>query len=174
MTVDELILLTQALDLEPRDVGLTLQGDYDPPGPAAAEAEEPALAIADVLDPFGNQARQIFEVGFTLGCDFFFRAAADQLAESGVPASVLARYDGGDLPIKLDAQYHSYNEPRFEREGLWIKLSFDDVYECLFPWASFRQIVFFPSAPPAEPEPEPEPEEPPAGKPRAPFLRLVE
>jgi hypothetical protein len=172
MTVDELILLTQALELSPADLGLPSDDAYDPPDVDLTEEGDVGLGAA--IDPFGNQPRQLFEVGFALGCDFFFRAAVDQLEGSGVPPAVLERYAGGDLPIKLDAQYHRYNEPRFENDGLGIKLSFDDVYECFFPWSAFRQIVFFPAPPPVVPEPEPEPEEPPPGKGRPPFLRLVE
>ena len=115
----------------------------------------------------------MFEVGFGLGCTFFFQAEASQLEDSGVPRMVLDRYQGGELPIQLDAAYHSYNEPEFDTFGVTLKLSFDAIYTCTFPWSSIRRVAFFPEA--YEPEPdEPEAEEEPPPPKGAPFLRLVE
>lgn len=124
------------------------------------------------LDPLGNQPSQLFQVAFTLGVDFLFLASADALANSGVPKSVLSKYIGRDLPIKLDAAYHPYNNPRYDESSITLTLSFDVLHECTFPWTSIRQVVFFPAAPsPVEDEPE---EEEPPQKPGKPFLRLVE
>lgn len=201
MTVDQLILITQALDLTPEELGLPA----DPTGPRPVTADDeplpydapgdplhdhldedlddgPDLSVASdssdgpddldlAVDPYDNHIRQLFQVGFALGCDFFFHADASVLTESGVPAAVLERYKSSVLPIKLDAAYHQYNDPRYERAGLRLKLSFDDVYDCYFPWSAVQRVIFSPIAPELEPEPEPEPDKP---KGAAPFLRLVE
>lgn len=185
MTVDELILLSQALSLSPEDLGVevpegaTAEEDedqpYDPPELGTVGLPEPqgvAVELEDVVDPFGNHARQLFEVGFSLGCTFFFLAKADQLAESGVPASVLGRYADGDLPIQLDAAYHPYNEPRFEPAGVHLKLSFDAIYECYFPWTAIHRVTFFPEL--VEDDDETSGDEADDSGKGAPFLRLVE
>ncbi|MFK7929162.1 MAG: helix-turn-helix domain-containing protein [Myxococcota bacterium] len=193
MTVDELILLSQALSLSPEDLGVELphsadaessvdptadeddlQDAYDPPGLSAIglpESEAVSMALEELVDPFGNHARQLFEVGFALGCTFFFLAKAEQLAESGVPASVLSRYADGDLPIQLDAAYHPYNEPTFDATGVALKLSFDAIYDCYFPWSAIHRVTFFPELIEDDATPDDEEESP---KPSAPFLRLVE
>lgn len=193
MTVDQLILITQALDLTPEELGLPSEPTgprpvaaddeplpYDAPGDPIDDNldDGPDLSVASdasngpdeldlAVDPYDNHIRQLFQVGFALGCDFFFHADASELTDSGVPAAVLERYKSSVLPIKLDAAYHQYNDPRYERAGLWLKLSFDDVYDCYFPWSAVKRVIFSPIAP----EPEPEPDKP---KGPAPFLRLVE
>lgn len=172
MTVDELLLITQALELDPTDLVQLDGGDadlYDLPLGDAPSLDEPALA--DALDPSGNHIMQLFEVGFGLGCDFFFHADGSQLGESGLPRSVEERYRSTVLPIKLDAAFHVYNEPRYSPEGIHLKLSFDDVYDCFFPWSSVQRVIFTP-LPPPEPD-QPEPHDDPS-TPSAPFLRLVE
>lgn len=219
MTVDELILLSQALALQPEDLGLDLEdeeddavpfepnvtslpfargatsGDeddsedadanelpYDSPFDADTPYDAPSgtldldseeIYLDDALDPEGNQVRQLFEVGFGLGCTFFFQAKTALLQESGVPRAVLERYADRELPIQLDAAYHAYNEPEYTTHGVTLKLSFDAIYTCTFPWAAITRLAFFPEPPP-EPEPEPEEEEEPPSGGRPPFLRLVE
>ena len=170
VTIDELAALASALDVELADLLPGREPEpYDIPDFVAPAfdrlTDEPDLE--EVLDPGGNQGQQLFQVGFGLGCDFFFHALTSELAGSGIPSAVLGRYREGILPIKLDAAYHRYNEPRYTTEGIHLKLSFDDVYDCFFPWSAIQRIIFSPVAP--EPEPEPEPE-----RPKAPFLRLVE
>lgn len=171
MLVDELLQLGSALELGPEDLGL-------PSAPAEAEEEAPieatgpSLAVAEaqeeegdvVLDPFGNHPEQLFRAGFALGCDFMFLVAVDELVDSGVPPQVLRQYAGRELPIKLDAAYHRYNDPRYAPAGVTLTLSFDALYTCTFPWSAFKQFVFFPAAP------EPERAEPGPGRP---VLRLV-
>lgn len=176
LTVDELIVLAQALNLQPADLGLPTDAvelaaedlSETPPPPKADLA-----AIGEVLDAYGNQVMQLFEVGFALGCDFFFHAHTADLQGSGVPASVLSRYADAELPIRLDAAYHADHDPRLTTEGVHLKLGFDALYDCFFPWTAIRQIRFFPARPEPDDEPEEEEEtrETPAG---APFLRLVE
>lgn len=167
MTVDELMQISQALDLDPADLA---QGEF-PEGEATAPAVEelPAPPEGPDVDPFGNQPEQLFRIAFGLGCTFYFLTDPAQLAESGVPANVLEQYKGGQLPIKLEAAYHQYNEPRYGDDGITLTLSFDALYDCHFPWTCIQQFVLFPDPPELAPEPTDD-EAPSDG---VPFLRLV-
>lgn len=183
MTVDELLQISKVLSLSPADFGLAGEVDDAPDREEAAEASvqlhrlPPPVATAPTadaaMDPLGNHARQLFEVAFALQCDFLFLADTQHLAESGVPAPVLSRYRDRELPIKLDAAYHSYNNPRYDDTGVTLTLSFDALYDCRFPWTAVKQVVYYPAPPPAPPPPAPEKESPPPTKGK-PFLRLVE
>lgn len=164
MTVDELMLLSDALELDPTDLaGQRLEAPSDAPKLAAAEPDGP---VGPDVDPFGNQPEQLFRVAFGLGCTFFFLADTTLLEDSGVPGQVLQQYDGGELPIRLEAAYHKYNEPRYHEDGITLTLSFDALYDCTFPWACVRQFVLFPLQPEPASDPTDEPE-------RGPHLRLV-
>lgn len=174
MTVDELMQISDALDLDPNDLA---QGQLPEPvekevpsaGPALASVvEEPPEDTGPEVDPFGNQPEQLFKVAFGLGCTFYFLTDTAQLDGSGVPKNVLDQYRGGQLPIKLEAAYHQYNEPRYSDEGITLTLSFDALYECFFPWSCVQQFVLFPDPP--EPASDPTDEEPSEG---VPHLRLV-
>lgn len=177
MMVDELMQLSEALEISPTDMGLPGGTPIEDPTDTTAEGVEvPPEVPSDALriDPFGNHPEQMFRAAFALGCDFFFLCAADQLAESGVPGHVLAQYESRDLPIKLDAAYHSYNDPRYLEHAILLTLSFDQLYECTFPWEAVKQFVMFPAAPelptqPTPPTPDAEEESPRA----VPHLRLV-
>ena len=159
MTVDELMTISDTLQLDPADLTI----------PDTATTTPVPSAPASV-DPFGNQPEQLFRIAFDLGCDFLFLASIDQLDDSGVPAAVLAQYTDL-LPIHLQAAYHQYNEPRYDRSGVTLTLSFDALYECSFPWTAIRRIVFEPVSPEIEPDEEVEP--PSEASSPAPFLRLV-
>lgn len=158
MNVDELLLISQTLELSPQDLGL---------GSAELEAAEDEVSDTDteasaapaepVVDPWGNQPEQLFRIAFALGCDFFFTTEVSELTDSGVPGQVLEQYRGRELPIKLDAAYHRDNDPRYGEDGITLVLSFDSLYTCTFPWSAIRQFILFPSPPEAEPEPEPVP-----------------
>lgn len=166
MLVDELLAISQVLEVQPADLGLA-------GGPAEEEPERPPEPEAPAgvgMDPWGNHPRQLVEAGFALGCDFSFVVDTTQLKDSGVPQHVLHGYNGGPMRIQLDAAYHQYNAPRYDDHGVTLTLSFDALYDCTFPWSSFLQLAFVP-APPDEPTADPpdEPEEP-QGRPR---LRLV-
>lgn len=165
MLVDELVAVSTALDIQPHELGVadvTQLADADVPVP-------PAQAI----DPFGNHTEQLFKIGFALGCDFAFVARADALADSGVPAPVLAKSPSGKLAFTLDARYHPDNDPRYDPEGITLTLSFDRLVDCRFPYASVVQMSFSPvAAERIEPESEPEPTEE-KKKPGRPHLRLV-
>lgn len=162
MTVDELLKLGNLLDLSPEDLAFGAEPAPKPStvtplrsvsatGAAVLPPDEPDL----VIDPYGNQPEQLFQTAFALGCDFMFVVAVDELGDSGVPASVLKQYQGRELPIKLDAAFHQYNDPQFSDAGVSITLSFDALYTCTFPWSAFRQFIFFPLPPdPAEEEEE--------------------
>lgn len=174
MTVEELLSISEALEISPADFGFTAPASPEPrvlplraPTEAPWRPEAPGKGVE--ADPYGNHPRQLFELGFALGCDFLFYAKTDELAESGVPRDVLARYTPRDVAIKLDAAYQPYNEPRYDDDAITLTLSFDALYDCRFPWTSIRQVVFFPAPP------EKKPAEPPKPSDKArPKLRLVE
>jgi len=177
MTVDELIMLSQVLEL-------------DPTGMAAAEMEQqaeeeevqarPGLRSLHrrespefVIDPMGNHAQQILQVGFMLGVDIFLILDSTQLENSGIPQTVRGRYPER-LPLTLDAAYHRHHQATYLPEGLQVRLSFDALYTCVLPWAAFISIHLSPLPPdPIAPEPDPEPEPEATNKPRRGHLRLV-
>ncbi len=168
MTVDELIQLSNAMELGIDD--LSGRPDTAPEGAPAPLQLSPLAADAAALpDPFGNHAEQIFRLGFALGCDIFFTADTEHLEGSGVPKTVLSRFDTA-LPIRLESAFHRHNDPQYSEEGVLLRLSFDAICTCLFPWAAIKQITLYPHAPP---EPEPEEEEPETGG-KVVHLRLVE
>lgn len=180
ITVDEFLALANALEITPSELGLSTGeapdefDDVEPrpiPLRAVSRRQAPPPPSLDA-DPLGNHAEQIFRVGFALGVDMFFLADSKLLGECGVPRTVLARYPE-NLPIRLDAAYHRHNDPQFLPEGLQLVLSFDSLTTCLFPWAAFRQVTYYP----LPPEPAPEAPEPGPGsrKPKGrSHLRLVE
>jgi hypothetical protein len=170
MTLDQLLAVTQALELDPKTIAaLSGQADLpeEPPAPPA-----PPAGDALVINPWGNHQEQLFRAAFTLGVDVYFVAETSALADSGLPKAVLRQYAGSRVPVKLDAAFHSYNNPRYSEEGITLTLSFDALYDCTFPWSAIPQIIFFPAPPPEPPVEEAEPD-PGEGKPKAPFLRLV-
>jgi transcriptional regulator with XRE-family HTH domain len=179
LTVDDLVLISNALDLTPAEVGVA---------GAAIDEVSPvhALPNADFVpapDPMGNLAEQVMRLGFSLGVDLFVVLDAKQLGDSGVPRTTLTRFADA-LPIRLEARYHRHNKPRFLPDHFGCVLSFDALYTCLFPWSAFKQVTFTlpvetpspappepPDAPgPSEHEPESSPRE--SGS-RPPFLRVV-
>lgn len=173
MTVDELMQLSEAMTLTPMDLGLA---ELDTPPSEEASPSLAALPVPDVdelppfPDPFGIHSEQILRLGFALGVDVFLLVDTTQLEGSGVPASIIKRFQP-NLPIRLEAAYHRHNNPEYFTEGFQVRLSFDALYTCLFPWSSIQQITLFPIAP--EPEEPDAVEEPPSSE-RGGFLRLVE
>jgi lambda repressor-like predicted transcriptional regulator len=150
LTVDELILLSNAMELAPADlVGLETPEDKPRLAPLSAPTHSPP-------DPFGNHAEQALRLGFALGCDIFLTLTTDMLDGSGVPISVIKRF-APTLPIRLESAYHRHNDPQYFPQGVQLRLSFDAIYTCLFPWSAIQQITFYPAPPP---EPEPDSEEP--------------
>lgn len=170
MLVDDLLLVSQALDISPADMGVP---DLDEPAAEAAVAVAPAPAPA--ADPFGNHPAQLMRMAFDLGCDVQFVCDTALLQGSGVPAQVLDANRGRPLAIRLDAAYHAYNEPKFEDESLTLVLSFDALYTCRFPWRAFGHVTFFPAPWEGITRAEEHPEPTPAAQERPrPHLRLVD
>jgi transcriptional regulator with XRE-family HTH domain len=166
LTVDMFVGLAETLALGATDFyTLTAMVQTPPAAPAlspVAHNEREALPLADAL---GNHASQTLRLGFALGCDMIFMLRTSDLTQSGIPEAVREKFPD-HLPIRLDAAFHSHNDPRFLPESLGIKLSFDSIYSCDIPWEAFVQITLIPLATgPAEPA-----AEPPGGA----HLRLVE
>lgn len=165
MLVDELLRIGEALKLSPADLGLAAgtipvgepEGDHSAAAAGLADANhDDALDFPEAsldrkseptVDPWGNQPEQLFRIAFGLGCDFFFLVDTQQIEDSGVPKHVLTSYAGRELPIRLDAAYHAYNEPRYSENSVTLTLSFDALYECTFPWGAIKQFVLFPATP---------------------------
>lgn len=180
MTVDELMMLSDGLQLDPSDLTGVALAETEA---LASLAEGPVpLATANpdvddrpdletVIDPWGNQPEQLFRIAFGLGCDFLFLATASELAGSGVPGHVVETYKGRELPIKLEAAYHKYNEPKYSPEGISLTLSFDALYDCHFKWSCIKQFVLYPAEPQMpEQDDDAAPDTP---GPAVPHLRLV-
>lgn len=117
-------------------------------------------------NPVGNHSEQALRLGFALGCNLFFVANTKSLTNSGIPDTVIKQY-GEKIPIRLDSDFFHHYRPEYLSTGLEIRLSFDAVYTCFFPWESFEQITFFVEDAPVEEESSEEP----GGQP---FLRIVD
>jgi transcriptional regulator with XRE-family HTH domain len=188
MSVDEFLLVTQALDVGPEELGLAgapvpqapagprlqVLSSTSAPPPRAAAPSDDAPPSFEPPDALGNLPRQVLQLGFALGVDLFLILDARQLRQSNVPQAVLSRFPDA-LPIRLEARYHAHNRPRYQEEGFECVLSFDALYTCLFPWSAIREVRFMlpeeaPRAPSATP-PAPEPPKPPSGG--GPHLRIV-
>lgn len=149
MLVDELLKISEALELSPADMGVPVdqlpdedESEEAAPGLAVAEPDEQA---GPDVDPWGNHHQQLFEIAFALGCDFGFTAKPDMLGDSGVPQAVLDQHSGRMMLIQLEAAYHNYNDPRYDESGVTITLSFDALYTCRFPWTAIHQVLFTPT-----------------------------
>lgn len=163
MTIDQLLALSELLDLKPSDMGLPSDADVELPEVEVPEPPTPVPGLGT------NQPEHLFRTAYTLGCDLLFVARADQLEGSGIPDHVIARHKANGVPIRLDAAFHAEQQPRYDEHGVTLRLVFDSVVDCTFPWTAIQQMVFFPEAPEAPAKAE-EPETPPPGPPR---LRLV-
>jgi hypothetical protein len=154
LLVDDFFEMVSVLELSPEELGIALPGGAVATG--VEPAETPALRIAPVadeaasdawtIDPDAPQAEQLIRAGFGLGVDMHLVAETAELAGSGIPKEVLAKYPER-LPIRLDAAFHVYMRPRYLAEGVELRISFDRVCTCFFPWSSIRQISFYPEAP---------------------------
>ncbi len=193
LTVDLFFAMVEALELGPAELGIPadlagLEAEVDasdeevevsdeenaapePVGPPRlALADEPQEPQAMLVDPDGPQAAELLRLGFALGIDMTFVCDTDLARHSGVPESVLTRFPN-QLPIRLDAAYHHANRAQYTDDGLVLRLSFDRVRTCLFPWEAIRHVTLFPE-PPLAPERSDEPE-PPNPVPGGTTLRLV-
>ena len=144
MLVDDLLMISQALDLKPSDMGIpgADQLPDDAPSETAVLVVEPE---GPKVDPYANHHRQILEVAFGLGCDFAMTVHPEELVESGIPRHVLDAHLGRLMLIQLDAAYHSYNNPRYDDGGITLTLSFDALYEVRFPWNAIHQVICTPA-----------------------------
>lgn len=171
MMVDELLTITNLLEVSPTDLGLTPADAAPRPAPAAPAPALPA-GVVGFENTTPDQAAMLVESGFLLGCTFMMLVdTAELAADSGLPEATVAQYSGKPLPIKFEHEYHKYNEPDFFPDSVAVTLSFDALYRCTFPWTSIRRMLFWPKPIEAPPQPE---EEATAKKPGAPFLKLVE
>jgi hypothetical protein len=171
MTVDELVRLGEVMKIDPTELGMMAPAEG-----SAADESRPSLTLVDgadapkAPDSFGNHPEALFRMGYALGCDFLFMARTEDLADSGIPRFVLEQYKGRGVPIRLDAGFHHEQRPRYSADALTLRLAFDEVVDCVFPWSSVQQVIFFPLAPePPARQPTP-PTPPPEARPR---LRLV-
>lgn len=191
MTVDELIMLSEGLDLDAQALAQlggqvpedqpTEETDGETEGESPIELDDDEMASSEGrADPYGNQAEQLMRYAFGLECDIFCHLDSSLLQDSGVPSSVLSRFPE-HLPLRLEAAYHHHHQPRFLAEGLQLLVSFDALYTCTIPWACFQQITLFPVRwePPESDATDASDAEtsaplPQTGAPGAPHLRLVD
>jgi len=183
LTVDQLVLWGQALELQLEDlVGVEVPelpdpldvdpDDSDAPGgPTLLRAAPEETSEKYEVDPYGLQGEQALRFAFAMGVDFAFVVDSAQLADSGVPEATV-KANPKRLLIKLDAAFHRHNAPEFTDDGLTVVLSFDALYTCTFPWSAVVQVVYFIEPPPPKPREE-EDEPPPPEKGGRPMLRLV-
>lgn len=175
MTVDEFILLSQVLELDPTGMAESLEEEAAAP-PTEETANLRSLgrreSVGLEVDPLGNHSWQIIQLGLMLGIDMFVVLDASKLDGSGVPKQVLGRYPE-HLPLRLDAAYHHHHQATYLPAGLQVRLSFDALYTCVIPWDAFTEVRLSPLPPePVETEPEPDPE-PDDTTPQRGHLRLV-
>ncbi len=158
MTVDDLLRISEVLEVSGEDLGL------DPQAAASLEASEEDLP--EEGPHWDNQPSVLAHVAFDHGIDVMLLAVTDDLPEDwGGPEAVRAKYAGQELPIGLDAAYHHAMDPVFGPDALEITLSFDVLYRCRLPWHAIRRVVFTPLRP--------EPPEAAPKTPDGPHLRLV-
>lgn len=146
LTVNQLMILSAALELKENDF---LQVPLPSDEPKKPQESDDSIALKTVdssinwtPNPLGIQAEQILRIGFALGVDILFTAETKYLKESKVPEAVLKKFSP-KMPIRLDAAYHHHYRPHYFEEGLEIRLSFDTVYTCFFPWHSIDQVTCF-------------------------------
>ena len=181
MTVDELLLIANALQIDARTLGMQASDIEDGGNGNGAKDDGNGLASTApsivperdapwLVDPYGNHAEQALRLGFGLGCNLFLWLDSSRLDGSGVPLDVI-QSQGDTLRIQLDAAYHRHNKPVFHPDHLQNVLSFGTtLHPVKLPWESFRQVALVPLPP--EPQPTIDPA-PPKGQGRA-HLRLVE
>ncbi len=141
MTVDELLQLSEALDLSAADMGLPLDA---PELPEPADDDPDPEDFVPLVNPWVNHHRQLMQVAFALGCDFAFVLKTDDLQDSGIPACVIDAHAGRDMLIELDAAYHKYNNPKYEPDQVTLTLSFDSIYDCHIRWDAIHRLYFTP------------------------------
>ena len=172
LTVDDLSTIGNALNLQDSDLQQFMQR-LEPTASSQPEKNPGKIELTDTPvsnddsqwrpNPVGTHSMQVLKLGFALGCNLFFIANTEDLHDSGIPESVLKQY-GAKLPIRLDSDFFHHYKPEYFDDGLEIRLSFDAVYTCFFPWHVFEQITFFVS--------DDEPEQATSSK--GPSLRIID
>ncbi len=151
LTVDDLSAIGNALNLQDTDLQQFIQLPESTSHPSSdnesekiglTNVSEPSDETSWQPNPVGTHSMQVLKLGFALGCNLFFTVSTKDLEDSGVPESVLKQY-GATLPIRLDADFFHHYRPEYFDDGVEIRLSFDAVYTCFFPWHVFEQITFF-------------------------------
>ena len=149
LTVDDLSAIGSALNLEDTDLQRFMQIPDSVTPPQRSQSDSHIGFAEKSLDeenwtpnPVETHSMQVFKMGFALGCNLFFVANTADLTDSGIPQQVLKQY-GDKLPIRLDSDFFHHYRPEYFEDGLEIRLSFDAVYTCFFPWHVFEQITFF-------------------------------
>jgi transcriptional regulator with XRE-family HTH domain len=166
LTVDLMVALAETLELGPEDLAVLGMDERPAPEKLSAVRKHQSLTDLPDIDPYGNHAEQVLRLGFGLGCDMHVVLNTEVLEGTGVPAATLKQFPDL-LPIKLDAEYHHHNDPRFTPEGVQLTLSFDTLYTVVLPWSAFAQITMIPLEPELGDVPEP-------SKSSHPHLRLIE
>ena len=148
ITIRDFMRISMALNL---DASLLEEYSGTQEKPTSSDNIEPMTLSKETDDSsiwepnaFGNHTRQLIAYGFSLGCNMMLLCSVNKLSTSNVPKEVLERFHP-HLPIQLEAEYQPYNKPQYFDEGLELKLSFDALYTCFFPWNSIIQVVFRPS-----------------------------
>ncbi len=146
LTVDMMVDLAEALELGPEELGIARFEIPDSPSDIQPVRKNQSLTELPALDPYGNHAEQILRLGFALGCDMHVVLHSERLSGTGIPEETLKQFPDL-LPIKLDAEYHHHNDPRFTPDGIQLVLSFDALYTTVLPWIAFAQITMIPLEP---------------------------
>ena len=146
LTVDLMIALAEILELGPEDMGmLNVELPEASPTLAPINVDTQGHALPPI-DPYGNHAEQILKLGFGIGCDMHIVLNSEHLCDAGIPEQTLTQFPDL-LPIKLDAEFHHHNEPKFLPEHVELVLSFEGLYTTQIPWHAFAQITLIPLEP---------------------------
>lgn len=162
LTVDDLSLIGATLEISDRDLQqfMPIPEESTPQEKNHTPENEPTPTFkinrqdAEVWtpNPVGTHSEQALKLGFALGCNLFFVANTEHLQDSGIPEKVLKQF-GDKIPIRLDSDFFHHYRPEYFEEGVEIRLSFDAVYTCFFPWHTLEQVTFFVQDDAPEPKP---------------------
>ena len=166
LTIKDFLHISKLLSLQSE---LTPEAFQEASQEDSSQEESPSIARLTTEEPtdlwtpqpLGNHTEQLVQLGFALGCNMLLLCQTSMLQSSNVPKEVLKRFQPR-IPIQLEAEYHQYNKPQYFPEGLEIRLSFDALYTCFFPWKAIEQVSFFPfiDEDPTSEDPDEQPERP--------------
>lgn len=168
LTVDALAILANALEINAESLH---RFGIEPPTKTKKSANLKLATPKEnyteenwTPDPYGNHHEQLMRMGFALGINFWLVMDTKKIQNSGVPKYVLEKHSPM-LRIQLEAQYHPYIEPKYSQHSISLRLSFDALYTCEFPWEGIVQIIFIP--------PVQEPPQEQSQPPKRPTLRVI-